>query len=43
MMALIPSDVSQLAPAAAAPTPQTIPNGTSPTQAGSISTNPARK
>ena len=32
-MALIPSAASQLAPAAAAPTPQTSPNGVSPMQA----------
>ena len=34
---------SQSAPAAAAPTPHTRPNGISPMQTGSISTNPARK
>src|SRR4030095_8534819 len=43
MIALMPRDPSQLAPAAAAPTPHTRPNGTSPTHAGSISTNPSRK
>ena len=43
MIALMPSAASQFAPAAAAPTPQTRPNGMSPTQAGSIATTPARK
>ena len=42
-MALMPSAASHDAPAAAAPTPQTNPNGVSPTHAGSISANPARK
>ena len=43
MIALMPSEPSQFAPAAAAPTPHTRPNGMSPTQAGSISTKPSRK
>src|SRR4029453_8120410 len=43
MMALMPSAPSHDAPAAAAPTPQTNPNGARPTHAGSISANPARK
>ena len=43
MMALMPRAPSQFAPAAAAPTPHTRPNGMSPMQAGSISTKPSRK
>ena len=39
---LMYSAAIQSAPAAAAPTPHTTPNGTRPTQAGSISTKPSR-